>query len=103
MAAPGSVMLDQLTRWHDIKVVPAERCSVEECILAVAQVVGHKSILSASRMHSAIVLFLDDVNKVNEIVVSGIIINEAYKAVMSLMQPAKRSYCQMCHHISKMK
>ncbi|ROL49802.1 hypothetical protein DPX16_13467 [Anabarilius grahami] len=90
MAAPGSVAIDQLTRRHGIKVVPAERCSVEECILAVAQVVGHKSILSASRMNSAIVLFLDDVNKVNEIVVSGIVINEAYTAVMPLMQPAKK-------------
>ncbi len=39
MAAPGSVTLDQLTRRHGIKVVPAECCSVEDCSLAVAQVV----------------------------------------------------------------
>ncbi len=90
MAAPGSVTFDQLTRRHGIKVVPAERCSVEDCSLAVAQVIGHKSVLSASRMNSAIVLFLDDVNKVNEIVASGIVINEAYTAVMPLMQPAKK-------------
>ncbi len=41
-------------------------------------------------MNSTIVLFLDDVNKVNEIVASGIVINEAYTAVMPLMQPAKK-------------
>ncbi len=50
MAASGGVSLEQLTRRHGIKVVPAERCSVEECSLAVAKVVGHKSVLSAARM-----------------------------------------------------
>ncbi len=90
MAASGGVSLEQLTRRHGIKVVPAERCSVEECSLAVAKVVGHKSVLSAARMNSAIVLFLDDVNKVNEIVTSGIVLNDAYTAVMPLMQPAKK-------------
>ncbi len=90
MAASGGVSLEQLTRRHGIKVVPAERCSVEECSLAVAKAVGHKSVLSAARMNSAIVLFLDDVNKVNEIVTSGIVLNDAYTAVMPLMQPAKK-------------
>ncbi|KAL0151043.1 hypothetical protein M9458_053556, partial [Cirrhinus mrigala] len=90
MAASGGVSLEQLTRRHGIKVVPAERCSVEECSLAVAKVVGHKSVLSAAKMNSAIVLFLDDVNKVNEIVTSGIVLSDAYTAVMPLMQPAKK-------------
>ncbi len=56
----------------------------------VAQVVGHRSVLSASRMNSTIVLFLDDVNKVSEIVASGIVINEANTAVLPLMQPVKK-------------
>lgn len=90
MAASESVPLDKLTRRNGIKVIPAERCSIEECSIAVAKVVGYKSILSASRMNSAIVLFLDDVNKVNEIVANGIVINESYTPVMPLMQPAKK-------------
>ncbi len=63
---------------------------MEDCSLAVAQVVGHRSVLSASRMKQCNCLFLDDVNKVNEIVASGIVINEAFTAVMPLLQPAKK-------------
>lgn len=47
---------------------PTRRCSVEDCVLAVAAVVGHDCILSASRMNSAIVMFLNNVDKVNEVV-----------------------------------
>ncbi len=104
MAAPGSVTLDQLTRWHGIKVVPTERCSVENCSLQdCRKVVGHRSVLSASRMNSTIVLFLDDVNKVSEIVAMGIVINEANTAVLPLMQPVKKILLSMFHHLSKMK
>lgn len=90
MAAAESVQLDKLTRRNGIKVVSAERCSIEDCSIAVAQVVGYKSILSASRMNSAFVLFLDDVNKVNEIVAKGIVLNDSYTPVMPLIQPAKK-------------
>lgn len=44
---------------------------VEECVLVVGEVVGHSSIRSASRMNSAVVLFLDKVVKVNTIVQMG--------------------------------
>ena len=90
MAAAESVQLDKLTRRNGIKVISAERCSIEDCSIAVAQVVGYRSILSASRMNSAFVLFLDDVNKVNEIVASGIVLNDSYTPVMPLIQPAKK-------------
>jgi len=89
-AASESIQFDKLTRRNGIKITPAERCSIEDCSIAVAQVVGYKSILSASRMNSAFVFFLDDVNKVNEIVASGIVLNESYTPVMPLMQPAKK-------------
>jgi len=51
--------LDDLTRKHGIKVIPAERCSVENCTIAVAEVVGYSSILSAARMNSAVVIFFE--------------------------------------------
>ncbi|KAK3531402.1 hypothetical protein QTP70_018192 [Hemibagrus guttatus] len=43
----------------------SEMCaaSVEDCCLAVGNVVGHENIVSASRMNSAIVVFLNEVEK----------------------------------------
>jgi len=90
MAASPHVSLESLTRRHGVKVVPAERCSVEDCVLAVAAVVGHECILSASRMNSAIVMFLDNVDKVNQVVENGIVVNDSLTPVMPLVQPAKR-------------
>lgn len=36
MAASQHASLESLTRRHGVKVVPAERCSVEDCVIAVA-------------------------------------------------------------------
>lgn len=63
MAAAASQSLDHLMRRHGIKIIPAERCSIEECTIAVAEIVGYASILSAARMNSAIVFFLNNVEK----------------------------------------
>lgn len=45
--------------------------SVEECSLAVADVVGHTCVLAASRMNNAIVLFLGTLERANEVVEKG--------------------------------
>jgi len=42
----------ELSGSHGIKIAPAMKCSVEEC--------SHDSIMSASRMNSAVVIFLDN-------------------------------------------
>lgn len=84
------VGLEQLTRRHGIKVPVGSDCSVEECSLAVGQVIGHESIRSASRMNSAMVLFLDSVDKVNKIVEQGIVVKNAYTPVFPLVNPAKK-------------
>lgn len=63
MAAGGSRGLDKLTCWHVIKLSPALSCLVEECSLVVGEVYG--SVKFASRMNSAVVIFLDNVEKVN--------------------------------------
>lgn len=68
MAVSQQVSLGSLTWRHFVKVVPAERRSVENCVLAVAAVVVHDCILSASRMNSTIVMFLNNVDKANEAV-----------------------------------
>ncbi len=90
MAAPQRTSLESLTRRHGIRVMPAERCSVEDCVLAVADVIGHDCILSASRMNSAIVMFLSNIDKVNKVVETGITVNDSLTPVMPLVQPAKR-------------
>ncbi len=90
MAAPQRASLESLTRRHGIRVMPAERCSVEDCVLAVAAVIGHDCILSASRMNSAIVMFLSNIDKVNKVVETGITVNDSLTPVMPLVQPAKR-------------
>ncbi len=90
MAAPGRLSFEQLSRRHGIKIAPVMRCSVEECSLAVGKVAGYDSILSASRMNSAFVIFLNSIEKVNNVVQSGIVIQDTFTPVMPLVQPARK-------------
>lgn len=52
--------------------------------------IGHESIRSASRMNSAMVLFLDSVDKVNKIVEQGIVVKDAHTPVFPLVNPSKK-------------
>lgn len=65
-------------------------CSVEECSLAIGEVVRHRCINSASRMNSAIVVFLETTEKVNEVVEQGIVINDEHISVFPLVNPVKK-------------
>ncbi|KAK3529635.1 hypothetical protein QTP70_032509 [Hemibagrus guttatus] len=64
--------------------------SVEECVLAIGDVVGHENIVAASRMNSAIVVFLNDVAKVTKLTGQRIVINNELKQVSPLSSPAKK-------------
>ncbi|KAK3568157.1 hypothetical protein QTP86_032694, partial [Hemibagrus guttatus] len=64
--------------------------SVEECCVAVGNVVGHENIVSASRMNSAIVVFLNDVDKVRKLTQNGIVVNNETILVSPLSSPAKK-------------
>lgn len=55
--------LANLTRQHGFKIIPTCPCSVEECSLSVGEILGHSSIKSAARMNSAVVIFVDSVEK----------------------------------------
>lgn len=88
MSAPHVQGLGSLTRRHAVKVASA--VSVEDCCLAIGEVVGHESVLSASRMNSATVVFLDSIDKANEIVEHGIVISGEFVPVLPLSLPAKR-------------
>lgn len=90
MASSERLSYDRLSRRHGIKIATAMNCSVEECSLAVGNVVSHDSIMSASRMNSAVVIFLDSIEKVNSVVQNGIVVQETFTPVMPLVQPAKK-------------
>lgn len=88
MAAQGVDSLGSLTRRHGVKVVAA--ASVEDCILAIGEVVGHKSILAASRMSNAVVCFLNTVENANNVVERGVVIRGLFTPVLSLSTPARK-------------
>lgn len=85
MAGPRQTKFEQLSRRHGIKLAPVMNCSVEDCSLAVGEVVGFDSIMSASRMNSAVVIFLDTIEKVNRVVQSGVVIQDTFTPVMPLV------------------
>ncbi|KAI2647384.1 Transposon TX1 uncharacterized 82 kDa protein [Labeo rohita] len=63
MSARGAagVGLEALTRRDACKLCPTIDCSVEDCVLAVGEIVGYDSIKSASRMNNEVVIFVDSV------------------------------------------
>lgn len=89
MAAQNTnTSLNSLTRRHGVKVVSV--VNVEECILAVGDVVRHECILAASRMNNAMVLFLNSVEKANEVVAKGVVISGLFIPVLPLSTPARK-------------
>lgn len=88
MADPNAKLCESLTRRHGVRVVCA--ASVEECVLAIGDVVGHENVVAASRMNSAIVVFLNDVDRVRRLTQKGIVINNELKLVSALSSPARR-------------
>ena len=78
----------KLSRQHGVKIV--SDVGVEECSLAVGQLVGHENIASASRMNRAIVIFIKRVDLANALVESGVVIKDALHAVMPLNLPSKK-------------
>ena len=88
MAARSLSGLERLTRRHAVKLSPAVGVSVEECSLAVGAAVGYGSIKSASRMNSAVVIFLDCTDKVNQVVESGVEFQGTLTSVFPLVSTA---------------
>ena len=89
MAATEKVRFDQLSRRHGIRIAPGARRSVEECSLAVGEVVGYGSIVSASRMNGAVVVFLDSIEKATTMVQNGVLIRGTFTPVVPLVRPAQ--------------
>ncbi len=77
--------------------------SVEDCILAIGEVVGHKSILAASRMSNAVVCFLNTVENANNVVERGVVIRGLFTPVLSLSTPARKVILSNIPPLLKMK
>lgn len=89
MATPGSGgSFNSLTRRHGVKIDSV--AGVEECSLAVGEEVGHENIVSASRMNSAVVVFVKTVDLANQLVERGIVINGIFTPVLPLSTPSKK-------------
>ena len=84
------VAFGDLSRMHGFKISPTFPCSVEDCGLAVGELIGHSSIKSAARMNGAVVMFVDSVAKANKVVETGIVVNDSFVSVSPLTTPAAR-------------
>ena len=87
MTAAGIMDFQRLTRQHGVKIQCS--ASVEECSLAIGDVVGHENVKSAPRMNSAIVVFIATIEKARQLIVTGIVLN-AYITVLPLSSPSKK-------------
>ena len=81
-AAGGGSGLHKLTRRHGFKLCPAVDCSVEEVSPAVGEVVGYDSVKSALRMNSAVVVFVDSIEKVNQLLERGVVTQGSFTPVV---------------------
>jgi len=86
MASAVSGVFESLTRRNGVKV--ASTLKIEEVCLAAGEVVGYDSVVSASRMNNA--MFMSSVDKANELVERGLVINGVFTAVLPLSVPSKR-------------
>ncbi len=68
----------------------AAAVSVEDCCLAIGEAIGHESILSASKMNNAAVIFLNTVEKANDLVEGGIVVDGLFTPVLPLSMPSKK-------------
>ncbi|TWW74481.1 Transposon TX1 uncharacterized 149 kDa protein ORF 2 [Takifugu flavidus] len=76
---------------HAVKLSPPAGVSVEECALAVGEIVGHGSVESSTRMNSVVVVFVDSIDKADQLVVTGVAVNGELTLVFPLSNPVKKS------------
>ncbi|TWW77610.1 Transposon TX1 uncharacterized 82 kDa protein ORF 1 [Takifugu flavidus] len=88
-AEPGTSELEKLTRRHGVKLSPPDGVSVEECALAVGDIVGHTSVKSASRMNKMVVVFVGSTDKADQLVAAGVAIKGEHTPMFPLSNPAK--------------
>lgn len=80
----------RLTLRHGLKCMPDDSISVEDVLVAVSEQVGGLNIKSASRMNKAVVIFLAEVQMVDNLIERGIVINNTFLPVLPLSSPSKK-------------
>ncbi|KAK2897116.1 hypothetical protein Q8A73_013496 [Channa argus] len=74
-----------------IRIAPPDgSITVEEVLLAIGNQVGHENLLVASRMNKAVVVFLKAERIVNDLVESGVVIQDLFVQVSPLSAPSTR-------------
>lgn len=75
MMSSNTMVFENLTQRHGVKI-DGGLC------LAVGDLVSHENIVSALRMNNMIVLFLNTIEKANEIVQNGVVIKSSLTPVL---------------------
>ncbi len=70
--------------------MPDAQVSVEDCLIAVSAAIGGANIRSASRMNKATVFFLTEIQMVDDLIETGLIIKDTFVPVLPLSSPSKK-------------
>ncbi len=86
--------LEKLTHQHAVTLSAGAGVPVEECSLAVGAVVGYGITKFASRVNATVVIFVNSIDKVNQLVENGVLIQRTLTLVFFSGKPGKKSYFQ---------
>lgn len=75
---------------NECKVFSDQAFMVDVVLLAMRDIVGHRKIISASRMSKAVMVFLKEENLVNRLVENGIIASDTLVLLTPLHAPATK-------------
>ena len=90
MAASIAQTPDRLSRKHAVRCQAFEEFSVEQYVIAIAELVGEENVIAASRMNKSVVIFLSSLRLVELAVMSGIVIDSRLVQVEEMVKPAKK-------------
>ncbi|KAL7827966.1 hypothetical protein AOLI_G00311180 [Acnodon oligacanthus] len=83
MAPQNTRLYESVSHRHGVKV---------ECCLLAGSAIGYNNVVSASHVNSAVVMFLSTVDKANELVQSGLVINDQFMSALPLGTLSKKIF-----------
>ncbi|KAK3539321.1 hypothetical protein QTP70_000237 [Hemibagrus guttatus] len=81
---------------HGFRCVPEESVMVEDVLIALGEKVGFENVISASRMNSAVVVFLKEQRLVSELAVNGLVVKDNYVQISPLSTPSAKITISNC-------
>ncbi|KAL0148444.1 hypothetical protein M9458_056254, partial [Cirrhinus mrigala] len=80
-----------LSARHVCKCMPADdSISIENVLVAISREIGAQNVMSASRMNKAIVVFLKEIEMVNQLVESGLTVQNVFVPILPLSNLSKK-------------